>query len=297
MYHSIFKDQNLSKDFDRDGFVKVPFLDDEGVILFRSFIEKYLPVFQECKYQTCSTTDLSNPAIVDDVDVFVSSHIQPYVDKYLTNYQPILGNYLVKKPGPDSSIPIHQDWTFVDESKFYSLSIWCALQDTDQNNGNLQVIPKTHKMSPNLRSSPSFLSGFSSIMEKIRSDLMDIPLKAGEAILYNHALLHASPPNNSDKTRTALIFGATHAEAQLLHYYLPEDFYVQRKVRLKKFNIDKDFFLQHVRGKYPQGVDYVGEYAHNFESLSWNDYRRIVGMKSKESIIDKISDLFSWHNG
>lgn len=293
MIHSIFKDDELSALFDKEGYVKIPFLDDRGVDKMLQYAGTVMPFFEKCLYKTCSSTDLSSPQLVDDIDQFVSREIRPYVERIFKDYQPLLGNFLIKKPGADSVIPIHQDWTFVDEDQYYSVSIWCALQDTNHSNGNLQVIPRTHKMSKNIRSSPSFVSGFSKIMPQIEEDLIDIPLKAGEAVIYNHALLHASPPNKSTENRVALIFGATHIEAQLVHYFLPDEFVGQNEVVLNMLKMDKEFFLYHVRGQYPNNSLLIRKESHHFNLLNRSEYAKYHNTRSADSILGKFLNLFN----
>ncbi len=49
-------------------------------------------------------------------------------------------------------MPIHQNWTFVDEDKFTSVSVWVPLCDVSRFNGTLEVVPKTHNTLTKYRS-------------------------------------------------------------------------------------------------------------------------------------------------
>jgi hypothetical protein len=290
MNHSIFKDDTLSELFDKEGYVKVPFLDDAGLAIFRQHSRSHLENFVGSSYGTTSTTDLNHPLIVREVHEFISSNISIYLEPYFKDCKAILGNYLIKKPVENSLIPVHQDWTFVDEQKFYSLSIWCPLGDVSPQNGNLQVVPRTHKMSSNLRPSPNYPDAFDSISSLVRKQLIDIPMKAGEAIFYNHALLHASPVNRSGNPRSVLIYGLTHKDAALLHYYNPNDkIYFDTEVMLDLYEMNEEFFYNHIRGERPSKLFYDKRIFHTMRPVS---KQRFMQDFEKSTLFDRLINSF-----
>jgi hypothetical protein len=264
----IFIDDALEKEFQREGFIKVPFLDEVGLRLFRKNVASIMPHFYDSTWGICSATDLNQPELVRNVHLFVCENIAPYISPYFQNFQIILGNYLIKKPQDNTLIPIHQDWTFVDEQQYYSLSIWCPLDDVNPKNGNLQVVPRTHRMSANLRPSPSYPNAFEEVMDLARENLKDIPMKAGEAIFYDHALLHASPINASGMERSALILGLTHSNAILQHYYLSEQSKANQSELLEQYLMDKDFFVNHIRGEKPPLTTMIREVITSFQKVN-----------------------------
>jgi hypothetical protein len=276
----IFRDNALEKEFQTEGFVKVPFLDEAGLRLFREHAAAILPHFYDSAHGICSATDLNQPELVKNVHLFVSEHIEPYVDPYFNDYQIILGNYLIKKAQENTLIPIHQDWTFVDETQYYSLSIWCPLDDVTPQNGNLQVVPRTHRMSANLRPSPSYPNAFEQVMDLARENLRDIPMKAGEAIFYDHALLHASPINASGVERSALILGMTHNLAVLQHYFLSEQPKVNQQVQLEKYLMGNDFFVHHIRGEKPPLASKVGDVRVNLQEVHRDKFLAVLKQKA-----------------
>ena len=62
---------------------------------------------------------------------------------------------LVKWPGQDGAMGTHQDWTFVDERRFRSVTVWCPLVDVEQRNGALELLPGSHRILTHARCSPS----------------------------------------------------------------------------------------------------------------------------------------------
>ncbi len=73
-----------------------------------------------------------------------------------------------------------------------------------------------------------------------------LPVKAGDAILFDHALLHYSLPNSSRQTRTALNPSLTPKGVPVLHYCsIPEG-----AETIEKHNVyDTNLFLQYEHGK------------------------------------------------
>jgi ectoine hydroxylase-related dioxygenase (phytanoyl-CoA dioxygenase family) len=157
----------------------------------------------------------------------------------------ILGSsFLEKKPSPDNPLPIHQDWTVTDEDKFGSYSIWIPLEDTSKNNGTLRVIDRSHLADSNFRA-PSLPVAF----EKHRADfekyLKTISLKKGQAFVFNHKLMHASWPNNSNESRLALSIGLIPENAELFMLYYDKD-----RKQLSRYAMPDDLFLH-----YPEIID------------------------------------------
>lgn len=60
--------------------------------------------------------------------------------------------------------------------------------------------------------------------------------KSGEALLYNHALLHGSPPNNTPVNRIGIVIGLVHKDAEL-------QLYANDKGVIKCYKCDENFFL------------------------------------------------------
>ncbi|DBA66362.1 TPA: hypothetical protein ACH3X2_002350 [Trebouxia sp. C0005] len=95
--------------------------------------------------------------------------------------------YIVKPPGcVTSGFAWHQDsdWC-MEEAKDCSqyLSLWCALDDTSQENGCLQVR--------------------ACAADEQAQNVKCLPVKAGTAIIMSDRLLHCSPANMSNYTRRA----------------------------------------------------------------------------------------------
>jgi ectoine hydroxylase-related dioxygenase (phytanoyl-CoA dioxygenase family) len=231
----IFQDKNLQNQFELNGYVVLPLLNLEEV---KSLNQVYEENIKEIPEGFSSTSFLKD----EPLKLLLESEVNQIVNLKLSGlFSPFksLGNcYLSKAPGPSGEMPIHQDWTVVDESKYDSVTIWIALQDVTKENGAMEVIPGSHRFSDNIRS-PLLGSSLTEIEPALRKDLQILSLKAGEAIVFSQALMHASPPNLSNKTRLAVTYGLILEEAQLFFYYKNE------AGKTEKYEVPTSFFKEY----------------------------------------------------
>lgn len=148
---------------------------------------------------------------------------------------------VAKSPGGGASeVPLHQDWSFVDEARYRSLGLWCPLVDVDTVNGCLQIVPGSHVggHAPRAAFSPF---RYAQIAEQLRgSYLVAMPMRAGQAMLFDNRLIHASPPNRSDRLRVAATAVLVPSEAQLLYYHIADR---RDPNRVEVFEVEDSFYL------------------------------------------------------
>lgn len=154
---------------------------------------------------------------------FITAKLSNVANKYLADYKPVMGVFTIKKPDSQSDMLLHQDWSLVDETKYRSVSIWVALCDMTYENGNLQVAEGSHIYCPYPRGMNVPVPFESIRAEMHKQALTNVPLKKGDAIVFEHRLIHASPPNNSSNVRLAAVVALIPDEAELIHYYKQPD--------------------------------------------------------------------------
>jgi hypothetical protein len=157
----------------------------------------------------------------------------PALKNYLKIIQPVFANLMVKASGEDSSLLPHQDWCFVDEPEYDSATVWVPLIDVNRKNGNLQVIPRSHFEFKNFIRPRFGDAPFNREEESKR--LVDINMKAGEALILNSRLIHASPPNLSGFERVAASVVIAPASAKLKHW-------VSDLEKPFEFEVDETFY-------------------------------------------------------
>ena len=246
------KDKKLAEQLETDGYLVVQLCSNQQI---SQLGELFKSVLVDEKSPFWSSSFLDDTQFKKQLSSSVNEVLASTISDVLKEHKPLGSSFLVKQPGEYSVMPIHQDWTVVDESTFGSYTIWMPLQDTNTKNGCLQVIPGSHKLNSQLRS-PSLPVDFEGVRQELRSYLIDVPLKAGEAILFNHALMHASPPNKTSQPRIAVTYGFVPKKADLYMYYGSAD------GKVKKYQMPDDMFI-----KYPEirNEPLIGELLEEFD--------------------------------
>jgi len=207
--------------FETNGYLKINALDEKDIkelkdFLFESGIKKVTD------YGFYVGMDHENKALVATMMDKISSIAMPKLNPFLKDYQLITASYVIKDPNPKGVVPPHQDWTFVeDETRHCSVTCWIALVDTNMENGCMGVIKGSHKFLNSVRPSPSpqVPSPLAKHMFSMFPYFELLPMKAGEALIFDNRTFHSSPPNITNEPRLAVGLSFTQKEAQLRHYY------------------------------------------------------------------------------
>lgn len=212
--HTILKDAELSDLVHGQGFVKRKLLNDAQLtVLIKLYKENHsLDDNKGGMFYSIYSQDLAYRKKIHDG---IAAIIQPVIDILCEDYKMMLNSFVVKVSGPESEFYLHQDTTGLDEWKHSPLSLWIPLQDVNEDNGCLGIIPHSqHFFSP--YRSISFPSPFDHIQSEIKPYLQAQAMRAGEVLIFDNRVLHHSYKNNSGKDRIALICGLFPKEAEML---------------------------------------------------------------------------------
>lgn len=244
-----FKDPVLNEAYKKDGFVKFPLLNQDQVNELRDIYFQFKSKHLTHQPVLHSTSDTADYDLVKQVDHDIQRVIRKEVDKVIDNYEPLIGNFLTKEPGPNSETEYHQDPTLVDESKYVSGNVWVALQDTDTNNGNLKIVKGSHLVCPNVRSTPNCPLYFERFKDDLDQYAIEVPLKAGEAVFLNHNTVHGATGNHSRQERIAAVMAIKSKEAPWIFYYW-EPGTAEDNVEL--YSISPEVFSRLVKNERPE---------------------------------------------
>ena len=218
--HSVFNDPILQKQFEQKGYVLL------SSLLNTSEVERLLTLFSQFTAEANEafhTTHFSNNLTYKQkVHDTIAALVYPKAAPVLNNFRPVFGNFMIKNPDAERFMPLHADWAYVDESKYTSVAIWIPLIDVDAQNGCLGVVEGSHRVTNAIRGPLIHQSSYQQDKEWVARFGKLIPMNAGNAIIYNHALLHYSPPNKSSVARPALNLSMVPQNVPLLHYCKPE---------------------------------------------------------------------------
>ncbi len=242
---SIFKNEEWNSFFNEQGYVVVDFLPAETVKALTAFYNAHPNPFKAEFHTTHFATDKEYKKAAHDTIVELMA---PFAKKVLPGHKPVFGNFMVKEAGGNNAMPMHADWAYVDEPENTSVAIWVPLVDTIVENGCLGVIPYSQHISFKIRG-PRIQQWQYPVNERLIKEMGKLlPLKAGQAVIYNHRLLHFSPPNNSNSIRVAINLSLVPEGVQMVHYTIPEG-----SEAVQKYNVDSsDFFIYYDNFQIPQ---------------------------------------------
>ena len=215
---SIFRDEQHNQEFREKGFVVFPsFLSPDEIVHLKKFYEDHpLPDAQGFH----ATSHSKQPDYKRLVHKTITDVVREKAQKLLKGYRPLTSSYTVKEVGTNSEFQSHLDWNMVDEAKCISITMWCALMDTNAVNGNIYMLEKSHTLGPTIRSGKGlYLHVLNDNYKSAKFKRRVLQLKAGDMVLYDHRVFHGSPPNLSDKTRISFNHVMVPEDVSSVHYF------------------------------------------------------------------------------
>jgi ectoine hydroxylase-related dioxygenase (phytanoyl-CoA dioxygenase family) len=303
----IFKDAVVQAQFEKDGCVVIDLLNhsqiDELISFYNDLTNDAAPAggFQV-------SLDNRSPAFVRAVSEKLIGTVSESVDRHFQDHRIFTASFVTKEKNPQGVVPPHQDWTFVDESRFWSATVWCALRDVNMDNGALGAIKGSHRFYDHVRPSPSpqYTPPFKDQLYSIFPYLTIFEIKAGQAVVFDNRILHASPPNTTEPTRLAFGIGVTHKDAGIRHYYLLPGSGPQR---IEGFHVESDFFYEynnarlsavHQQGLKPEGLDSFGVFAMTAKQYTTEQLVEAIqsaGNRRNDVLVEKMTALFVGNGG
>lgn len=222
------------------GYTTIPLLSADQIDTIRSFHRDVCPSDGSGLVIDFLRTDRE---LVRRIHEFLQPLLSPVLDQHLVDHEPCLISMVNKYPGEDTSMILHDDWSFVDEERARSVTLWLPLTDVgpDVPNGGLVVVPGSHRIhsSPNGSLTPD---PYRPYQHTLLQALVQPTVPAGHGLFYDSRLLHASDANRTTTVREVLGTSIAPRSEQLLHVVATG----RRRRRL--FAVDRDFFIeQHPR--------------------------------------------------
>lgn len=285
----VFKDSELQKAINENGYVIVPFLSDKEVAKLKGF---YFDITKAGEKGFRPTTYNQNMEYRLAASRKIKEVAKPHLDNYLKNYKTYMGSYIVKHNDKNSELGVHQDMTLVDESRFMGMNTWVPLCDTNEQNGALYLIPKSHRIFPTYRNA-TIPNIYDKHYELIKKFMTPVYMKAGEAIFFDNSILHFSPINRSSEIRIAVNIFITHENAKITITYLDKS-----KNKIELFEQEDDFFTTYEQFGNDRNMERpaigksIGFRDYNFPVLTPQILKEKYGnMKSNSGIFDKIKEM------
>lgn len=268
MKRRIFKSDELEAQISVFGYVKIPFLSEAELQACREIFNSLDPKLKVPFYSSIDSKDINYRR---EVDRQLHELLGAKVEALFDNYKTIAHTYIVKLPSPDTKIHLHLDDIHLDQRLFRAVNVWLPLVDVDRNNGCLRVYNGTHLL-------PKYHRGFGvdfiyrPYIPVLEEGLLDVPVKAGELVVYDDLLIHASWPNLSDKIRPVIVSGLVPEEADLWacfhHKGLSDD-------EVEYYKVDKAFWLSFDKLDKPEEIyESLGVYKVTKPEFSESQFRQ-----------------------
>ena len=229
----VLTDPALDAQLRRDGFVRFPLVSAAEAADLRSAYG-YLHGWSGSGFLPDLTID--DPLYRRRVRAVLGASLDDLVSARFVSHVPFLRNYLCKWMGEDSDLYLHQDWMYVDErtSSGGTYVTWIALQDIDGHNGQLQVLPGSHLLDRSLRGTE--LTGpWVELDDVIRPRLVTVPVKAGDCVVFDNALVHCSYPNFTPEPRVVATVVMRPSDSPMAYFRRVDD------ATAARYDVDQDF--------------------------------------------------------
>ncbi len=199
----ILKSEELQLLYLQQGYVVLDFNDIQLLNKLKKIVFNYEEVFEDSFYY--SLLNLNTEKSLKLKEDLQAALVDVY-GRFFINCTSRNESFLVKPAQFDQEMYLHQDWTFTDMQKYQMGTLWLPLQDVDQNNGCMAVLPSSQNLG-NRYCSNTYQTA--RIPIDVFPNAKSLPLKMGQALFFNPLLFHGSFPNKHADDRivvTAHIF-------------------------------------------------------------------------------------------
>ena len=165
--------------------------------------KKDIDAFIYCGKQAQHLISLTRLAVSDNItDLLVSKGLSSPV---ICTRPVLFFNHprLAKKDVYHTVFP-HQDWRSM-QGSLDSVVIWVPLMDINKSNGALRILPGSHKLG---LLADEMEDGFGKVdmTDEMKNNMIDVEVKAGDALIFSSFLIHESGLISEDRIRWSCHF-------------------------------------------------------------------------------------------
>jgi phytanoyl-CoA hydroxylase len=146
--------------------------------------------FHDLQYHDAVFTRLvAHPRLVGVLTDLIGPNVQLHHSKML-----------VKPPEQGAPFPMHQDQPYFPHERHSLVAASVHLDDTDEENGCLHVIPGSHRLGP------LEATGDAHTVDYPLESGVPCPAGVGDVLFFNYLTIHGSGTNRSTRTRRNVLF-------------------------------------------------------------------------------------------
>jgi hypothetical protein len=279
-YVNILVDDAKNHLLENDGYAIVPFLSSEEIKALTDFFYKHHADLPEGMYASSHAGDFDFRKKMNEEIQRICKRAFDITFQHTT----ALGaTFMVKSKGENGSLHPHQDWSIVDEKHFFSYNVWLPLVDVNEENGTLLILPNSHQISENIRGL-NIPSSFENVINEVWNYLVPINMKAGEALIYDHRLLHASSINKTETPRLVIVYGIIPQQASMRYFFGNGN-------QIEEYACNPKFYFNENILQGPSGLKQLSVTENNNPSIDSTYLKEKYGKEL--SLVQKIFSLFS----
>lgn len=289
-----FNDKSIQKKFQKNGIVEAFKISQIDVNKLLAIYNKYHSNLEdEYLHKFHVGIHSADEEYKKNLHESIKLVLDPYYQNIFKNYRRLTYTVIIKGTGYNSILPLHQDWSLVNESMNSSATVWLTLCDSNIENGAIFAIPGSHKFINTPRAG-SISGRVEHLHEKLLHLMKPYPCKAGTILVFDPRLFHYSPSNHTKEPRITVINSIVPESAILTLYYQEKN---EPLNPLELYEVPDDFhlrfnnFVEEQHDFKPQGKK-IGELRSlRLEKVRLKDF---LWWYKKERIKLKIENFFNF---
>jgi ectoine hydroxylase-related dioxygenase (phytanoyl-CoA dioxygenase family) len=238
-----FKSKELDEQFEKDGYVII------RNCIGEEQLAKMLELFDEFYEAPKMRTNIWNTLMIEEkkrqiINERIMEQIHSSIEKHFYDYV-FSYNYFLTKPVDEESrdLPLHSDASAVNEDKYHYLLIWLPLIDVDKKNGCIYMIPGSQKLFTYVQ--PFWADWpYPHLEKQLKEHALDLPMKAGDLLLFSPKTIHGSYPNRTNNPRPVVGSGLVHPDTEMYFHHLNKD-----QNLIKVYEVDFWFYYRNQFGE------------------------------------------------
>lgn len=231
----IFSNETQNSFFTKNGYLVVDFYSSEKVDELKNEFNR-LNLTISSDYAATIDSDTKSKI---EINGLLERFFEPLINQVLFNYTFLFGAFTIKQVGDKSVKPSHQDWSFVDEDQFSGIGVWCPLNNVNELNGCLGVIPGSHRYIKNYRGTQT-RTEFEPVASYAEKNLFKfLEMKKGQVLFFDNRILHYSKANHSSEVRLVAGCATAPKQAKIYHFIGSEN-----SDKIEKREVSKNFFFE-----------------------------------------------------
>jgi hypothetical protein len=279
-YRKILLDESKDLDLENQGYAVISFLNQDEITELSAFFYEKHTELPAGMYASSHASDLE---LRKEMNEEIQRVCKRAVQNSFSNAQTLGATFMAKSKGENGSIHPHQDWSIVDEQVYFSYNVWLPLVDTSIENGTLMVLPKSHELLKNTRGL-NIPSSFEQVNEDVWKYLVPINMRAGEALVYDHRMLHASGLNQTETPRLVIVYGIIPENATMRYYFGRENL-------IEEYECSPEFYFNENIMQEPQTLKLLKSSKNLNPSIGLSDLKRLY--EKRASFLDRFLSFLS----